>query len=78
MLVSDLQELPHPLRFESRKGAKASGTKNLVNDREHPVWFAPTGMNGPTTSKRNPIFFFGWKCRKVTSPFTIHPEFPKF
>ena len=45
--------MPHPLRFESKKGRfcvacvwNREGTEKLVNGKQHSVWFVPTGMKG--------------------------------
>ena len=45
--------MPHPLRFESKKGRicvawvwNREGTEKLVNGKQHSVWFVRTGMNG--------------------------------
>ena len=45
--------MPHPLRFESKKGRicvawvwKGEGTEKLVNGKQHSVWLVPTRMKG--------------------------------
>ena len=45
--------MPHPLRFESKKGRicvawvwNREGTEKLVNGKQHSVWLVPTGMKG--------------------------------
>ena len=69
-------ELPHPLRFESKKGANASGTEKLVDGKQHSVWFVPTGMN---RLPQNVLLNFWLEFPKSDHlPFTIHLEFPKF
>ena len=58
--------MPHPLRFESKKGRICvawvwnwEGTEKLVNGKQHSVWFVPTGMKGLRTSNRTPQFSVG-------------------
>ena len=45
--------MPHPLRFESKKGRicvarvwNREGTEKLVNGKQDSVWFVPTEMKG--------------------------------
>ena len=56
-MVSDLlgyRRVPHPLRFESIKGANLcsvnleprQGTEKLANGKQHSIEFVPTGMKG--------------------------------
>ena len=78
----DAAELPHQLRFESKKGQicvawvwNGEGTEKLVI-----VSNIPFGSYQPewTDYLKTYSSIFGWNFRKVTLPFTFHPEFPKF
>ena len=51
------------------------GTEKLVNGKQHSVWFYEPEW---TDYLKTYFFIFGWNFRKVTLPFTLHPEFPKF
>ena len=71
--------MPHPLRFESKKGA------NLCSVSLEPrnwlmVSNIPFGSYQPEWKDYLKTYssIFGWNFRKVTLPFTFHPEIPKF
>ena len=72
--------MPHPLRFESKKGRiceawvwKGEGTEKLVNGKHQTEWKDCLKVFIWNTSINWCLYF-----RKVTLPFIFHPEFRKF
>ena len=70
----DAAELPHQLRFESKKGAnlcsvslKRRRNREIGNGKQHSVWFISTGMN---RLPRNVLLNFGLEFPK--SDLTVY------